>query len=56
MLARDSDGPKAHIRAFNAASHAVAVSGSGSSPENRNSDLATILRLRISVVSQLQLV
>ena len=48
MVARDSEGPKAHTSAFDAASHAVAVNGSGSSPENRRSDLPTILRFRIA--------
>jgi hypothetical protein len=47
MAARDSEGPKAHINEFEAASQAVAVRGNGSSPANRMSDLATILRFRI---------
>ena len=47
MTARDSDGPKARMTPLEAASHAVAVRGNGSSPENRSSDLPTILKLRM---------
>ena len=47
IVARDCEGPKAQMTELEDISHAVAESGRGSSPENRKSDLATILRLRI---------